>query len=86
MSIEESVFGDDLVAFVKNRSQLKYNLMLWKETLEKRNMNINEETKKIVILGEVESIEIEVEDIKLEHVKSFKYLEVQIKIKLMKTY
>ena len=57
------MFEDDLVAFAKNRSALKYNLLLWKEAL-KRNMNINMEKTKIIILGEEESVEIDVEDIK----------------------
>ena len=34
VSIEECLFA-------KNRSELKYNLMLWKEALKERNMNIN---------------------------------------------
>ena len=41
-------------------------------------MNINVERMKIMIMGGEESVEMEVEDIKLEQVKSFKYLGVQI--------
>ena len=41
-------------------------------------MNINMKKTKIVILGGEESVEMEVEDIELEQVKSFKYLGVQI--------
>ena len=52
--------------------------MLWKQVLKKRNMNINVQKTKIIILGGKESVEIEVEGIKLEQVKSFKYLGVQI--------
>ena len=37
------MFADDLVMFEKNKSELKFNLMLWKEALKKRNMNINKE-------------------------------------------
>ena len=51
-------------------------LMLWKEAFKKRNMNINREKTKIMILGGEESVEIEVEGIKLEQVKSFIYLGV----------
>ena len=43
--------------------------MLSKEALKKRNMNINMEKTKIVILGGEESIGIEIEGIKLEQVK-----------------
>ena len=53
--------------------------MLWKEASKKRNVNINMEETKIMILGGEESIEMEVEGIKLEQVRSFKYLGVQIK-------
>ena len=70
VSIDDCVFADDLVVFTKNRSGLKYNLKLWKETLK----NINMEKTKIMILGGEESVEIEVEGIKLKQVKSFKYL------------
>ena len=76
--IREYMFEDDLVVFTKIRSELKYNLMLWNEALKKRNMNINMEKMKIMILGGKESVEMEVEDIKLEQMKSFKYLGVQI--------
>ena len=41
-------------------------------------MKINMEKKKIMILGGEESVEMEIEGIKLEQVKSFKYLGVQI--------
>ena len=68
------MFGDDIVGFAKNRSGVKYNLMLWKEELKKRNV----EKTKIMILGGEKSVEMEVEGIKLERVKSFKYLGIQI--------
>ena len=78
MTIGEYVFADDLVMFTKNRSELNYNLTYWKEALKKRNMNVNMEETKIMILGGEESVGMEVEGIKLEQVKSFKYLGVQI--------
>ena len=80
VSIGECMFADDLVVFAKNRSELKYNLVLWKEALKKRNINFNMAKTKIMVLGGKESIEMEVEGIKLEQVKSFKYVGVQIKI------
>ena len=40
VSIGQCMFAYDLVVFAKNRSELKYNLMLWKEAVKKRNMNI----------------------------------------------
>ena len=46
--------------------------------MKKRNMNVNMERIKIVILGAEESVEMEVEGNKLEQVKSFEYLGVQI--------
>ena len=69
VGIGECMFADDLVVFTKNRSELKYNLMLWNEVLKKRNKNINMEKTKIMILGEEESVEMEVERNKLEQVK-----------------
>ena len=51
MSIEEYTFGGDLIVFVKNRSGLKYNLMLRKEVPKKRNMNMNTEKKKNFDIG-----------------------------------
>ena len=76
--IGECVFADDLVVFVKDRSEPKYSLMLWKEALKKRDVNINMEQTKIMILGGEENVELEVEGIKLEQVTSFKYLGEQI--------
>ena len=72
----ECVFADELVVFAENRSELNYNLMLWKEALKKKNMNINMKNTKILILNAEKSVEIEVEGIKLEQVNSFKYLGV----------
>ena len=66
MSIRGCVFTDDLVVFVKNRSELKYNLMLWKEAPKKKNININMEKAKIITLGGEKSVEMEVGGIKLE--------------------
>ena len=37
MSYAECVFADDLVVFTKNKTELKYNLMLWEEALTKKN-------------------------------------------------
>ena len=34
VSTGECMFADELVAFANNRSELKYNLTLWKETLK----------------------------------------------------
>ena len=62
----------------ENRRELKYNLILWKEALQKRNVNINMGKTKIMILDGEKSVEIEMEGIKLEPVKSFKYLGLQI--------
>ena len=77
-NIEECMFVDDSMVFMKNRNELKYKLMLWKKTLKKKYMNIDMEKTKIMKLGEEERVEMEVEGIKLEQVMSFKYLGVQI--------
>ena len=61
--------------FARDRRELKYNLMLCKEALQKKNMNIKMEEMKIMILGGEES---EVEGIKMERVKSFQYLGTQM--------
>ena len=42
---------DDLVEFAKSRKEPKYNLMLRKVALKKRDININIEKTKIMILG-----------------------------------
>ena len=72
------MFADDLVVFVEKRSELKYNLMLWTQALKKINMNINMDEMKIMILSGEESVGMEVEGIKLQQVRSFKYLGLQI--------
>ena len=78
MSGNSKFWRRDLVVFASNKSELKYNLTLWKQALKKENVNVNVEKTKIMILGGEESVEMEVESIKSVQVKSFKYLEVQI--------
>ena len=48
------------------------------DVLKRRNMSINMEKTKIMIINKEESIEMEVDGIKLEQLKSFKYSEIQI--------
>lgn len=52
----ECVFASDLVMFVKNRNELKYNSTLCKETL-KTNININMKRTKIMIMGGKKRVE-----------------------------
>ena len=48
------------------------------EAMMERNMNINMDKTKLMIFGGEKSVEMEVEGIKLEQVRKFKYLGVQI--------
>lgn len=79
IGISECAFADDLVLFARSETELKHNLVVWKEALEKRNMRINMEKTKIMAVGSVEeTIHIEIDKVQLEQVKSYKYLGVQI--------
>ena len=60
------MFADDLIVFTKNKSELKYNLISWKEALKKRNITINMEETKIMMLDLEENVEMKVEGMKLE--------------------
>ena len=62
--------------FAKNKSEIKYKLMLWKEALKKRNINI--EKNKNYDIGWRGTCRNGSGGYKLEQVKSFKYLGAQI--------
>lgn len=79
VEISECAFADDLIVYAKNERDLQLNLNVWKTALEKRNMKINVDKTKVMVIGKNASqIKIQIEEKELEQVEAFKYLGVNI--------
>lgn len=79
VEIAECAFADDLIVFAKNEQDLQTNLNLWKTALQQRNMKININKTKVMVIGKNNiKVEISLDGRKLEQVDTFKYLGVNI--------
>lgn len=75
ITISECAFADDLAIIAKNETDLQHNINIWKEELDKHNMNINiEKTKVMVISKEDTTTNITIDGKEIEQVESFIYL------------
>ncbi|KAJ4432109.1 hypothetical protein ANN_20724 [Periplaneta americana] len=75
VKILELAFAGDLVLLAKTENDLKHNLSVWNRELKKRNMKINvEKTKTMIISREEKSHTIKLGNQLLKQVKEFKYL------------
>src|SRR3978361_534682 len=79
VGISECVFADDLVLLARNGHELEHSLRTWKEALAARNMRVNEDKIKIMVVGDGNlNVELENDGMKLEQVTDFKYLGVHM--------
>lgn len=79
VEIAESAFADDLVIYAKNEEDLQTNLDIWDAALSKRNMKINADKTKVMIIGRNDrKIEIKLRGKLIEQVETFKYLGINI--------
>lgn len=79
VEIAKSAFADDLVVYAKNKDVLQYNLNIWAKALETKNLKINIEKTKVMLLGKgEEEISVKLDDVEIEKVNKNKYLWVKI--------
>ena len=79
ITITELCYADDLIIIGETEKQLQNNIKVFNEELRKKNMKINiQKTKTMVIGNSEEKHSIELDGKYLEQVKSYKYLGVVI--------
>lgn len=77
--IAECVFADDLLLLAQNEEELQHSVQIWKEALAARNLKINMEKTKVMVVGEERiCVGVEMDGTRLEQVSDFKYLGVHI--------
>lgn len=82
ITITELCYADDLIIIGETEKQLQNNIQVFNEELRKKNMKINiQKTKTMVIGNSEEKHSIELDGKYLEQVKSYKYLAVVINSK-----
>ena len=79
VTISECAFADDLVVCAANENTMQENLKVWENELSKRNMKININKTKVMMIGkEHKQLQITLRNEKLEQVDKFKYLGVTL--------
>lgn len=79
VEIGECVFADDITICAKSERDLQINLTTWNEELAKRNMKINPQKTKVMVIGKrTRTTDIKIGDQKIEQVDIYKYLGVLI--------
>lgn len=79
IQIAECAFADDLVVFAKNEKDLQNNLDIWEKALEVRNLKINVEKTKVMVIGPDSSkLNIQLNKKSVQQVGTFKYLGVNV--------
>ena len=79
IGISECLFADDLVILARSEVELQSNIETWRVALSKRNMKINMEKTRVMVVGkERKNVKIEVDGRKLQQVTVCKYLGVNI--------
>lgn len=79
MTISDCAFADDIVIFAKNEIDLQQNLEIWNKSLRKRNLKINSEKTKIMIIGKDDKqASVTLDGRKIEQVNTIKYLGVNL--------
>lgn len=77
--ISECVFADDLVIFAKSERYLQYNLNIWNKALQDRNLRINVDKTKVMVIGKEDlKISITLDEKTIEQTEIFSYLGVKI--------
>ena len=79
LDIAECAFADDLAIFAENKQELQRNLEIWKMALAARNLRINLNKTKTMVIGK-EDVEVSIilDGQTIEQVYMFKYLGVKI--------
>lgn len=73
INVSEMLFADDIVLLAESEQNLQYNLNILNEEMVKKNMKINiNETKSMIIVVENKTHNITIENIRIEQVNQFK--------------
>ncbi|CAH1978024.1 unnamed protein product [Acanthoscelides obtectus] len=75
VELAERAFADDLVLVTGSVGSLQENLNTWNTVLEDNGMYLNKlKTKVMAVSNEKLNIDVRIDNVKLQHVHSFKYL------------
>ena len=79
IQISSGAFADDLIILAGSKNDLQTNINSWHETMKTYDMIINKKKTKVMIIGdENETLNIHIDNDKIEQVKTYKYLGVEI--------
>src|SRR5436190_5711773 len=78
MTISECVFADDLAILTKSEEDMKHNLKVWNEELNKHNMAINTEITKIMVIAREDILTDIINGKGIEQVETFTYLGITL--------
>ena len=79
MTISECAFADDLAILTKSEEDMKHNLKVWKEELNKHNMTINTEKTKLMVIARQDILtDITINGKEIEQVETFTYLGITL--------
>lgn len=80
VNLSECAFADDLLICANRESDLQHNLNVWNSELCKRNLKINVNKTKVMVIGkDTRKINIKINQQQLEQVETYKYLGVKIR-------
>ena len=77
MTISECAFADDLAILTKSEEDMKHNLKVWNEELNKHNRTINTEKTKIIAREDILT-DITINGKGIEQVETFTYLGITL--------
>lgn len=79
VTISECAFADDLVIFAKSEQDLQHSLDVWKKALQDRNLKINTDKTKVMVVGKGdEKISITLDGRKIDQSETYNYLGVKV--------
>lgn len=79
VNVSELAFADDVVLLASSEENLRNNLLVWNEVLERKGMKLNKEKTKVMVTSkEKRLINILIEGERIEQVDSFQYLGVSL--------
>lgn len=78
VEISECAFVDDVIVIAGREKDLQGSMEIWNEVIKEFGMEVNKIKTKVMVVGEPEDINIELDGIKMEQVKSYRYLGVEL--------
>ncbi|XP_044760185.1 uncharacterized protein LOC123317645 [Coccinella septempunctata] len=78
VEISECAFVDDIIVINGREKDLQRNMEIWNEITRDFGMEINTTKTKVMVIGNPEEIKIQLDGTKIEQVKTFRYLGVEL--------